>query len=326
MTEKILNMLKNSKDFISGEKIAKSLNISRAGVWKNISKLKSMGYNIYSVTNKGYLLVEDDTIFNKIEIENEINTFVFGKNIYYFNEIDSTNEYAKKLINKDVEEGTLIVANSQTNGKGRLNRQWISNKNDGIFLSLILKPDIELFKITQITLLAGISICNTIKYFTNIDTKIKWPNDIIINNKKICGILTEISAQIDKISYVILGIGINVNNSKFDVALENKATSIFLELNKEIERKKIIAYFLEEFENNYFKYIKEKDFSIFLDEYKKLCINIGKECKIIYNKKEIIGKVIDISSLGEIIFKTDNDVLNVVSGEVSLRNIDGSYI
>ena len=103
MTEKILNMLKSSKDFISGEKIAKSLNISRAGVWKNISKLRSMWYRIYSVTDKGYLLLEDDTIFNKIEIENEINTFVFGKNIYYFNEIDSTNEYAKKLINKDVD-------------------------------------------------------------------------------------------------------------------------------------------------------------------------------------------------------------------------------
>ena len=135
MTEKILDILKNSKEFISGEKIAKSLNISRAAVWKNISKLKNMGYNIISVTNKGYLLVDDDYIFNKIEIEKEINTFVLGKKVYYFDEIDSTNEYAKKLINDNIDEGTLIVADSQNKGKGRLDRKWLSNKGDGIFLS-----------------------------------------------------------------------------------------------------------------------------------------------------------------------------------------------
>ncbi|WP_317368545.1 biotin--[acetyl-CoA-carboxylase] ligase [uncultured Tyzzerella sp.] len=326
MTEKILNILKNNKEFTSGEKIAKSLNITRAAVWKNIVKLKSMGYNITSVTNKGYLLIEDSDIFNNIEIEKEINTFKLGKKIYYFDEINSTNEYAKKIINESIEEGTLIVANSQTNGKGRLDRQWISNKGDGIFLSLILRPDIELFKITQITLLAGICICNTIKNITGLDVKIKWPNDIIIDNKKVCGILTEINAQIDRVSYVILGIGINVNNEKFNVALEDKATSIFLQLGKNINRQKVIAHFLKEFENNYFKYIKEKNFATFLDEYKKLCINLGKECKIVSSKKEIVGKVIDISPLGEIIFKTKDEILKIVSGEVSLRNIDGSYI
>ncbi len=326
MTEKILDILKNSKEFISGEKIAKSLNISRAAVWKNISKLKNMGYNIISVTNKGYLLVDDDYIFNKIEIEKEINTFVLGKKVYYFDEIDSTNEYAKKLINDNIDEGTLIVADSQNKGKGRLDRKWLSNKGDGIFLSLILKPNIELFSIMQVTLLAGISVCNAIKSCTGLDAKIKWPNDIIIDNKKVCGILTEINAQIDKISYVILGIGINVNNSKFDVALENKATSIFLQINKKFERQKIIATFLQDFESKYFKYIKEKDFSLFLNDYKELCLNIDKDVKIIYNKKEIIGKVIDISSLGEIILETKEGILKISSGEVSLRNIDGSYI
>ncbi|WP_250278818.1 biotin--[acetyl-CoA-carboxylase] ligase [[Clostridium] colinum] len=326
MTEKILDILKNSSDFISGEKIARSLNISRAGVWKNISKLKNMGYNIISVTNKGYLLVKDSSLFNKMEIEKEINTYVLGKNIYFFDEITSTNEYAKKLADDKVEEGALVVANCQTNGKGRLDRNWVSNKGEGIFLSLILRPNIELFSIVQITLLAGICICNAIKKVTNLDAKIKWPNDIIINNKKVCGILTEVTAQVDNVSYIILGIGINVNNKKFSDELENKATSIFLETGKNVERQKLIAMLLKEFENKYFIYKKEKDFSIFLEEYKSLCINLDKQAKVIYNGQEILGKVLDISNLGEIIFETDNNILKIVSGEVSLRNIDGEYI
>lgn len=326
MIEKILEILKNSNDFVSGEEIAKKLNISRAGVWKNIVKLKGMGYNIVSVTNKGYLLVKENTLYNKMEIEKEIETFVLGKNLYFFDEISSTNEYAKKLANDNLEEGTIVISDCQKNGKGRLNRNWVSNKGDGIFLSLILRPEIELFSVTQITLLAGICVCNAIKTQTGLDAKIKWPNDIIVNNKKVCGILTEVSAQIDKVSYIILGIGINVNNDCFEEDLKNKATSIFLETGKNIERQKIIGCFLKEFENNYFKYKKEKDFSIFLEQYRNLCLNIGKQVKAIYCNKEIIGNVLDVSPLGEIILKTDKETLKIVSGEVSLRTINGQYI
>ncbi len=326
MIEKILNILKNNKEFVSGENIAKSLNVSRAAIWKNISKLKNMGYNIVSVTNKGYLLLEEESLFNKLEIEKEIDTFVLGKKVYFFDEITSTNEYAKKLANDNANEGTIVISDSQTNGKGRLDKNWVSNKGDGIFLSLILKPNIELFSVTQITLLAGICVCNTIKMCTNLDAKIKWPNDIIINNKKVCGILTEVSAQIDKVSHIILGIGINVNNESFDESIKNKATSIFLETGNKLERQKIIGHFLKEFESKYFKYKQEKNFLTFLDEYKNLCVNIGKEVKVIYCDKEITGVVLDISPLGEIILKTKKETLKIVSGEVSLRNANGEYI
>lgn len=325
MTEKILNILKNSNDFISGEKIAQQLNVSRMAVCKNIAKLKQMGYNIISTTNKGYLLVVDNNLFNKIEIEKEINTFVLGKNIYFFDEITSTNEYAKTIAN-NVEEGTIVVAKKQTKGKGRLDRKWISSKNEGIYFSLILKPEIEVFKIMQITLIAGISLCETIKQMANIDAKIKWPNDILINNKKVCGILTELNAQIDNIFYIILGIGINVNNEKFDQDLKQKATSLYLETNKNIEKQKILACFLKNFEQKYFIYKKEKSFDPFLKQYKDLCVNLNKKAKILHKGKEIIGEVIDISHLGEIVFKTDTDILKISSGEVSLRNVDGEYV
>lgn len=325
MTEKILNILKNSKDFISGEKIAQQLNVSRMAVCKNISKLKEMGYNITSSTNKGYLLVLDNNLFNKIEIEKEINTFVLGKNIYFFDEITSTNEYAKNIAN-NVEEGTIIIAKKQTKGKGRLDRKWTSAENQGVYFSLILKPKIELFKIMQITLIAGISLCETIKQVTNIDAKIKWPNDILINGKKVCGILTELNAQIDSVSYIILGIGINVNNEKFDQDLIQKATSLFLETNKNIEKQKILACFLKNFEEKYFMYKNEKAFEPFLQQYKNLCVNLNKKAKVLYKGNEIIGEVVDISYLGEIIFKTDTDILKISSGEVSLRNVDGEYV
>ncbi len=326
MTQKILKMLKSENNFISGEKIAKTLNISRTGVWKNIKKLKDMGYNIISTTNKGYLLVDDNHLFNKLEIEKEITTTYLGKKVYFFDEITSTNDYAKQLANNNLEEGTIVVANCQTEGRGRLDRHWVSDKNEGIFLSLILRPNIELFNLIQITLLAGICVCNTIKFFTGIDTKIKWPNDIIINNKKVCGILTEVSAQIENVSYSILGIGINVNNKNFEGYLKDKATSIFLETNKFINRQEIIGHFLKEFEDKYFIYKKEKDFTIFLEEYKSLCINLQKKAKVKYKEKELIGDVIDISNLGELVLKTEEGILKISSGEVSLRNIYGEYI
>lgn len=325
MTEKILNILKNSNDFISGEKIAQQLNVSRMAVCKNIAKLKEMGYDITSITNKGYLLAIDNNLFNKIEIEKEINTFVLGKNIYFFDEITSTNEYAKNIAN-NAEEGTIIIAKKQTKGRGRLDRKWTSVENEGVYFSLILKPKIELFKIMQITLISAISLCEAIKQVANVDAKIKWPNDIVINGKKVCGILTELNAQIDSVSYIILGIGINVNNEKFDQDLTQKATSLFLETNKNIEKQKMLACFLKNFEEKYFMYKNEKTFEPFLQQYKNLCVNLNKKAKVLHKGNEVIGEVVDISYLGEIVFKTDTDILKISSGEVSLRNIDGEYV
>lgn len=326
MVEKILNILRNSNDFISGEVIAKELKVSRVSICKNIKKLKNMGYDIKSVTNKGYMLIDENILFNKFEIEKHINTKVLGKKIYFFDQISSTNDYAKKIANSNEEEGMLVIADCQTNGKGRLDKKWESNKGKGIFMSLLLRPNVHINNITQITLLAGICVCNGIKKATGLDASIKWPNDIVINGKKVCGILTELSAQIENVSYVILGIGINVNNKNFNDELKEKATSIFLETNKEIERNKILSCILDELEEKYLKFKELKDFMLFLPEYKSLSANLNKEAKVIYKDKEIIGTVIDILPSGEIVLKTGKDVLNISSGLVSLRNIDGKYI
>lgn len=326
MTEKILDILKNSNEFISGEVIAKELKVSRVSISKNIKKLKDMGYDIKSVTNKGYMLIKDNTLFNKFEIEKHINTKILGNKVYFFDEISSTNDYAKSLASSNEEEGAIVIADCQTNGKGRLDKKWESNKGEGLFMSILLRPSVHINNIVQITLLSGICICNGIKKATGLDASIKWPNDIVINGKKVCGILTELSAQVENVSYIILGIGINVNNKNFNDDLKDKATSIFLETNKETERANLLSYILNELEEKYLKFKEIKDFTLFLPEYKSLCINLHKEARVIYKNQEIIGTVIDISPSGEIVLKTDKGVLNISSGFVSLRNIDGKYV
>lgn len=323
MLSKVLEILANSDDFISGEDIAKSLNVTRASIWKNISKLKSMGYNILSSTNKGYKLIKDNNKYNKLEVEKILKTKILGKEIYFFDEIDSTNNYAKIIANS-VSEGAIILANNQTNGRGRFDRNWVCEKNSGVFLSLILKPCIDIFSISNITMMASVSLCNTISFFTGEKAMIKWPNDILVNNKKICGVLTEVSAQMDKIDYIVLGIGINVNNKNFEGELLNKATSIYKQINKNVNRQEVVSYFLNDFENNYITY--KNTFDINISEYKKLCINIDRQVKVVYKGKEIIGKVVDVCKDGNLIIKTENDTIKIVSGEVSLRTSSGEYI
>lgn len=326
MLEKIIYILKNETNYVSGEVIGKELGISRAGVWKNIVKLKGMGYNISSVANKGYFLEEKFDTFNKIEIKQSLKCKDFIKECYFFEEIDSTNDFAKKLAAKNLQEGDIIVANYQNKGKGRFNRDWISEKGEGLYFSLILTPYIDINKVTHITFLIGIALCNTINKL-GLNAKIKWPNDIILNGKKVSGILTELTAQVENIEYIIAGIGVNVNNIIFNEEIKNKATSLYLESGKFFERREIISDILFEFEKIYKIYLTTKEFNLFYEEYKKLCLNIGQNVKIILNGKEITGKATDIGNFGElVILKENGEETIVVSGDVSLRNENGNYI
>lgn len=326
MVLKILKILNEEQEFVSGEFIANKLGITRAGVWKYISKLKNMGYEIISVNNKGYLLKDNKNLYNQFEILKSLHTDFIGKNIIFFDSIDSTNTYAKNLAYEGAKEGTVIISNTQINGKGRLEKQWISEKDSGIYMSIILRPNIELINCNQITLITSIALCRVLKSL-NLETYIKWPNDIILNNKKISGILIELSAEIEKVNYIIVGVGINVNNKSIDENIKDKATSIFLETKNIFSRVQIIQSFLFEFEKMYTQYIKNSNFNEFLDEYKELCINLGKEVKIFSKDKEDFGKIVGITEYGQLIFLNNkNEEIKIISGEVSVRNIDGSYI
>ncbi len=248
------------------------------------------------------------------------NTDFTGKSINYFKVIDSTNNVAK---NTACQNGDMFIAETQTAGKGRMGRSWVSEKKSGIWLSIALMPDVTQENINQLTLIAGIAVCNTLRELFNMPFEIKWPNDIVINGKKVCGILTEAVSIANKVEKVIVGIGINVNNKKFDDDLTEKATSLYMLTNKKSEREKIICRLAEILEKYYISFINN-DIKTSIEEYKKLCVTLDKEIEIIKNTEHIKAYALDVTDKGELMAKKeDGTTLTVSSGEVSVRGIFG---
>ncbi len=323
MKNKILEKLKQSEDFISGQEISKELHMTRAAIWKYINILREDGYNIESVPSKGYRLVSLPDILSYEEIKEYLKTDFIKRSIYYFNSIDSTNKKAKEIA-QDEQEGTVIIAEEQTAGKGRMGRSWVSPKGKGIWMSLILKPTMEPMKVPKLTLIGAAAVHKALENM-KIKAQIKWPNDVLIDGKKICGILTEMSGELNMVNYVIMGIGINVNLDEKDIPdqLKDKATSLKISTGKEINRKELTANILNEFEKLYISF-KEKDQ---MNEVLKICrensILLGEEVKIIRGNDVRIGKAIDINENGELLIKFEGDkVESIIAGEVSLRGND----
>ena len=316
MKNKIIDILRSENNYISGETISKKLGISRTAVWKHIKNLKKNGYEIISFTKKGYMLLSEPDNISPTKIQTYLNTGFVAQNIIYKDEVSSTNDEAKK--NADMPDGSLFIADKQTAGKGRLGRSWVSPRGTGIWMSLLLKPDIPLSDISQLTLVAGIATSRAIGN----NSMIKWPNDIVIGTKKVCGILTEMSAETDRINYVICGIGINVNTPDFPAELKNKASSILIETGKETDRCSLIAKVMNEFEPLYKKFIRE-GFSPFCNDYKKSCITIGREINVSYHGKDLSGTAVDIEKNGGLVIDTASQTVTVTSGEVSVRGIYG---
>lgn len=323
MKEEILLLLKSTEGFISGEEISKKFGVTRASIWKIINQLKEQGYAIESSTRKGYRLLTTPDVITKEELKSIINTKVIGKHIEYYDEVDSTNNEAKKLARNGAEDGTLVIANCQTKGKGRLGRSWLSPKDTGIWMSIILRPNIMPSQVSCMTLIAGLDMCKAIKRITGLNASIKWPNDLVIGSKKVCGILTEMSAEIQRINYIVVGIGVNVNTTNFDKSIGH-ATSLMVEGQQKYERKMIIKEFLEEFDKSYALYNKECSFVPFLDNYKENCMTLDKEVKIITNADEYIAYAKDILADGSLLVETKTKEEKViVAGEVSVRGIQG---
>lgn len=210
MQEKILEFLKKRQEFFSGEELSHHFNISRQALWKHIQEFKELGYDIIAVPHLGYKLVSSPDRLLPFEINYGLNTKFIAKNIHYFDSVSSTMDIAMQLGIKGAPEGTIVLAEAQSRGRGRMGRQWVSLKYKGIYLSLLLKPKILPNQSPMLTLLCAVSICEAIKEVTDLDAKIKWPNDILIHNRKLGGILTELNAEMDAIRFVVVGIGLNV--------------------------------------------------------------------------------------------------------------------
>jgi len=327
MKDEILKELINNKNgYLSGQELSNKLGISRTAIWKHINKLKEEGYIINSVTNKGYILVEAPDILHPVEIKELLNTNFIGKEIIYLNSVDSTNNYGKKMAENDFTDGTVIIAEEQTSGRGRLGRHWISPKGKGIWMTIMLKPDIKPDQASQITLIAAMAVLKGIKAICDMDTMIKWPNDIVLNGKKICGILTEMSGEIERINYLCVGIGINVNSEESDFTDKaiDIATSIKIAKGVKVERKKLIARILDYFESYYSTFLIKGSLKFMMDEYKRSLANIGKEVILIGKDGEILAKAEDVTAEGHLVVRLgDGTLMEVSSGEVSVRGIYG---
>ena len=247
------------------------------------------------------------------------NTNFIGQNVVYFETTDSTNTVAKQ---SDYKDGTVVIAESQTAGKGRMGRIWESEQNTGIYMSIVLMPDIPSHHIPMLTLVSGICVCRVLTKMCDVPFKIKWPNDIVAEGKKVCGILTEgvISPNKNK---AVVGIGINVANKSFGDDLSDKASSIYMLTGKVLERESIINNLLEEFEKTYTDFIEGKPF---ISDYEKLCININRQVTFVKDGEEINGIAVNVAENGELVIKKeDGTTLNINSGEVSVRGIYGYY-
>lgn len=320
MREKILKILKSSSGYISGETISSQLGVSRAAIWKHIKALREDGYEIESVTNKGYRLTKSPDRLTAAELSDGLSTSLIGQHAVFFEETDSTNIQAKRF--SEQPDGTVFVTECQTGGKGRLGRSWFGPPGVGVWMSLLLKPSLAPEDVPQLTLIAGLAVCRAVRTVSHLPAMIKWPNDVILNGKKICGILTELSAEMEQVNFVVCGIGVNVNTEGFGGELSKKATSLLIESGTPQDRKAIAQSVLTEFEALYRLFLKE-GFSPLLPEYKSFCATLGKDVTISRAGKEESARAVDIDSSGCLVIDQSGTRTSIQSGEVSVRGIYG---
>lgn len=319
MAKDILKYLRE-KEYISGEILARKLGISRVAVWKQIQRLKDMGYKIIAEQNLGYCLVYRPDLLLPQEVQRGLSTKYIGKEIYYFPELKSTNIIAKEKAlhrTEGIAEGTLIITEKQSAGKGRLGREWFSPVG-GIWLSIILYPQLPPSYIPRITLMTAVAVVKAIRMCTQIKSQIKWPNDILINEKKVCGMLSEMSAELDMINWVVVGIGINANIDHWDFPEDIQENTISLKevSEKEILRVKLTQTFLQEFEKYYDK-LKRKEFPSILEEWKLYSHTLGRKIRIDTGERIITGEAVDINEEGALILKKeDGELIKIISGTI----------
>lgn len=241
------------------------------------------------------------------------------RKIYHYDLIDSTNIMAKKLAPIE-EEGTVIVAEVQTMGKGRLGRSWVSQKGKGIYMSMILKPKVDVMKVSRITLIGAVAVHLALREM-GIDSKIKWPNDILVGDKKVCGILTEMSGDINNVNYVIIGIGVNVNLEEDEIPeeLREKATSLKIFSGKSVDKEKLLELILDYFEEFYIPFKENGDIVQVLDICRKNSSVMGREIKVIKGNDVRVGEALDINEDGELVVAFEDGIEAINSGEVSVR-------
>ncbi len=308
--------------FVSGEQISKDLNVSRTAIWKHIKVLKERGYIFESSTRKGYRLIYSPNLLTPLEVGSVLRTETFGRHVVYFEKTRSTNDEAKRIAREGAEEGTVVIAEEQTGGHGRLTRGFYCPFAKGIWFTIILRPKFLPIEASKCTLMAAVGVCRGIRRLGLADAGIKWPNDILYHGKKMVGILTEMSASMEKIDYITIGIGINtgMKKSEFPEDCRETATS-FLNEGIDVSRKNLLAAILAELEKEY-HIAQTQGFDKVLEDWKSLSVTLGQEVRVIFGEENYTGKAIDIDKDGCLLVDTGKKVERVIAGDVSIRPVD----
>jgi len=327
MRYQILKLLKEKAPaYVSGEEMAKRFAVSRTAVWKNIQSLKADGYLIEGSSRLGYRLAGIPDLLIPEEIMECLQTELIGSSrekIHYYKRIDSSNSVLKKMAETGAPEGTVVLADEQTQGRGRLGRFWLSPFGKNIYLSILLKPPLQPQDSPLLTLLAAVAAVRSIRRsLPNLSIGIKWPNDVLINNRKVCGILTELKAEADLLHYLIIGIGINVNwrAEDFPAELKHIATSLYIENSRRsVSRQKLLCALLQEMESSYRRFL-DKGPQTVISAWKKYNLTLGKNVTVHTLREDFTGYAVDIDSEGALLVKDEKGILKRFhSGDVTLK-------
>ncbi|MDD5135740.1 MAG: biotin--[acetyl-CoA-carboxylase] ligase [Candidatus Omnitrophica bacterium] len=317
--EKILARLRNNDDYTSSEELCRIACVSRAAIWKHIEGLREEGYSIEASPHLGYRLLNIPDRLIPSEIKWKLKTRLFGKEIISYKSVDSTNDIAYGLAEKGLKEGSVILAEEQERGKGRHGRSWISPPKSGIYLSAILRPQIAPSEISKVTLLAAVAAAKAIRDVTGLQAMIKWPNDILVNHKKVCGILIEMKAEQDTAVFVVIGIGVNVNTPVKQ--LPKGASSLREELKNGareecISRIELARKLIERLEEDYFL-LKKDGFKPIMDEWKHMTDMLGSRVKVVLQNRTFEGLAHNIDPDGALVVRRDAGTLEkILSGDI----------
>ncbi|MDD4909279.1 MAG: biotin--[acetyl-CoA-carboxylase] ligase [Candidatus Omnitrophica bacterium] len=310
----ILEFLRGSDTYVSGEDLSRHLKISRSAVWKHIQELRQSGYEISAVPHLGYRL---DALTDKLfpqEITSSLNTKFVGRKIHYYESVSSTMDIATKLAVEGEEEGAIVCAESQSRGRGRIGRQWFSPKAKGIYISLILRPNLPPSEAAKLTILSAVSCCKAINEETGVSAGIKWPNDLLVRGRKAGGILTELNAETDRVRFVVIGIGINVNNARSGIP--DYATSLRQERGESVCRVSLLRAILRRIEADYIHLLKYGASSI-INEWRGLSLTLHSRVKVVCYNREVVGEAQDIDSDGGLLIRKDSGLVEkVFAGDV----------
>jgi BirA family biotin operon repressor/biotin-[acetyl-CoA-carboxylase] ligase len=319
MDEEILRLLKDhSSGFLSGEEISRRLKVTRAAIWKRVKHLRALGYEIEASTRTGYRLIRSPDLLTPSEVRPSLRTKWMGRTIHHFHSMDSTNSMAYQLALQGAEEGEIVVAESQKKGRGRLGRKWFSPPLSNLYLSVILRPEIPPQQASLITLMAAVATAGAIHKFSGLQPTIKWPNDILLRNRKVAGLLNEIHSEMDRIHFVVLGVGVNLNMDEkmFSKEIRGLATSLKREMGQSISRKAFLQTLLEELEMWYEAFLREGASPVLKAWREKAKIQ-GRPVKVISFGEVLVGTAIDVDSDGALVLETkEGERKRVVAGDV----------